>query len=662
MVELQRSQERPLYREGDDETFPLEDKMGIVKSRSKRWLVLVAGLAIILLTAAGILALLSGQAATEEPTPVVAEIQLNPWSGQPGSTVTVVGSGWQPGETVLIYLVEVESNATDGAIYASTLANRNGQIAGEFDYPQTLPWAAKQSALVEARGLSSRRDAQALFQVLPSSAQPTGGPPTGGPPTSAPPTTQPTSEPPATQTPLPTPTPTAVPPTPKPTSGPPTSGPPTAVPPTPTKTPVPPTPTKTPVPPTPTPAPPTITDWRGEYYDNPYLTGGPRLVRNDPEIRFDWGSGSPAAGLPADNWSARWTRSLDLAEGAYRFTLEVDDGARLWVDGQLVIDQWRDGIGSYTGDIYLTGGTHQLRLEMYEHLGDARARLGWSLVQDYPDWKGEYYTNRDLAGSPRLVRNDPQIHFDWGSGSPSLLVGADSFSVRWTRVLDFAEGIYRFCAQADDGVQVQMDDKEMLIEEWHDGPGTYCADTYLIAGRHKVRVDYYEHLGEATIQFGWRRVADGQVPPDAVHPIKANLWAGEPVFVALDSAEEYQEFLQQHIVRSLGTGASVLPQIRWDEEIVLAALLGEKPPGLYSMEVTGITYQGTEVTVHLRIDQPAPETTGANQVTASPYALVAVQRASLPTGNLTYTFVDQDGRRLGQAQADNHRPASRREQ
>jgi hypothetical protein len=726
--------------------------MGIARTLSKRWLVLVTGLVILFLVAAGIVALLSGQAADEQPTPVVAEIQLNPPAGQPGTTVTVAGRGWQPGETVLVYLVEVESNATDGAIYASTLANRDGQIAAEFDYPQTSPWSAEMTAIIEARGLSSRREAQAVFEVIPNAGEPTSEPTAE--PTSKPPTDEPTGEP-----------------TEEPTDGSPTTEPTTEPPATPTPTPWPtsePTPT-----PTPTPAPPTITDWRGEYYDNLhlagsprlvrndesidfhwgtgspaaglpadkfsvrwtralnfaegayrftvevddgarlwvdgllvidqwhdgigrytgdlYLTGGhhdlrletyehlgrakanlgwivvrdypdwkgeyygnpnlmgsPRLVRNDPGIDFDWGSGSPAVDMPRDNFSVRWTRALYFAEGAYRFTVEVDDGARLWVDGLLVIDQWHDGIGHYTGDIYLTGGYHDLRLETYEHLGGAKANLGWTVVRDYPDWKGEYYNNPDLQGSPRLVRNDPEVDFDWGSGSPSGLVSADNFGVRWTQTLEFEEGLYRFCAQSDDGIRVQMDDRAPFIDEWQDGPGTHCADLYVTAGQHEARVEYYEHLGSAMVQFGWDRVADGQVPPDAIRPIETDLWASEPAFVALDSADAFRGFLQRYGLRRGKDGEGTVAEVLWDREIVLAALLGEKATGGYAVELLSITYEGTAVTVHLRVDEPTPGQI-VDQATSSPYTVVAVQRQVLPEASLTFTFVDQDGQQLEQA-------------
>ena len=122
-----------------------------------------------------------------------------------------------------------------------------------------------------------------------------------------------------TFTPLPTytpfPTNTPVPP-PLPTNTPfPTYTPLPTYTPFPTNTPAP-LPTNTPLPtnaPPPT-APPTpvITDWLGEYFSNIDFQGTPVLVRNDPAINFNWGSGSPDPLVPADNFSARWTRTLNF--------------------------------------------------------------------------------------------------------------------------------------------------------------------------------------------------------------------------------------------------------------------------------------------------------------------------------------------------------------
>ncbi|MCB0211210.1 MAG: SH3 domain-containing protein, partial [Anaerolineae bacterium] len=93
----------------------------------------------------------------------------------------------------------------------------------------------------------------------------------------------------------------------------------------------PPAPTVAPTPqPTATPVPGiVITEWRGEYYNNRNLSGNPALVRNDVAVSFDWGLNAPASELPADNFSARWTRQLDYSAGAYRFYARADDGVRL---------------------------------------------------------------------------------------------------------------------------------------------------------------------------------------------------------------------------------------------------------------------------------------------------------------------------------------------
>lgn len=109
------------------------------------------------------------------------------------------------------------------------------------------------------------------------------------------------------------------------------------------------------------------------------------LTRDDGAgaLNFDWGTGSPGAGcgVPADNFSARWTRSVSLAAGTYRFSATADDGVRLWVDGVLRIDRWIDqGPTTYTADVTLGAGSHNLQMDYYERGGGAVARLSWSTV------------------------------------------------------------------------------------------------------------------------------------------------------------------------------------------------------------------------------------------------------------------------------------------
>ena len=81
-------------------------------------------------------------------------------------------------------------------------------------------------------------------------------------------------------------------------------------------------------------------------------------------MSFEWGSSAPAAGLPADGFAARWTRSVQFEAGRYRFHAIMDDGLRLYVDGELVIDSWRDGgRRELTAERTLAGGAHSLRVE-----------------------------------------------------------------------------------------------------------------------------------------------------------------------------------------------------------------------------------------------------------------------------------------------------------
>lgn len=63
------------------------------------------------------------------------------------------------------------------------------------------------------------------------------------------------------------------------------------------------------------------------------------------------------------------------------FTLFADDWVRLWVDDRLLIDRCQDQVATYSADISLTQGYHQVRLEYYEGGGSAAVRMGWQRVQ-----------------------------------------------------------------------------------------------------------------------------------------------------------------------------------------------------------------------------------------------------------------------------------------
>lgn len=122
--------------------------------------------------------------------------------------------------------------------------------------------------------------------------------------------------------------------------------------------------------------------WWGDYFATLDLSGAPVLSRYDETINFSWGAGSPASGLPSDNFSVRWTQSLYFRAGTYRFTTYTDDGIRLWVDGHLLIDAWRPMRGYRSATVRLSEGTHDVRMKYFERTEVALARLTWRRLSD----------------------------------------------------------------------------------------------------------------------------------------------------------------------------------------------------------------------------------------------------------------------------------------
>jgi hypothetical protein len=109
------------------------------------------------------------------------------------------------------------------------------------------------------------------------------------------------------------------------------------------------------------------------------LTGA-TVSRTDPTVNFNWGTGSPASGIGADRFSARWTgQVLAVETGTYTFRTYSDDGVRLWVNGQLLIDHWTDHAPTYdTGTITLQAGVrYDIKVEYYEDTGGAVMQLEW---------------------------------------------------------------------------------------------------------------------------------------------------------------------------------------------------------------------------------------------------------------------------------------------
>ena len=422
------------------------------------------------------------------------KITASPNSIAPGATLAVFGSNWAPDEAVTVFLRDPGKPSDPLVWLGQGQANADGMVVVNVTYPTDPRWAnLKQvDVIIQSQSTSVYVSTSITVQPIP-----------------------------ATPFPSLTLVPTRVPPTASFTD-------------TPTRMP----PTVTYV--TPTPTRPAYPDWRGEYYANALLLGSPVIVRNDPDLNFNWGAGAPTAGVPADNFSARWTRQLSFPlTQPYRFVVRADDGVRMWIDSVLVLDEWHAAAPSaYTRDVNLTAGWHSFRIEFYEGSGDALLQFRIENVpQTFPNWKGEYFANKTLSGSPALTRDDAVISFDWGQGAPANGLPIDGFSVRWTRTLQFAAGVYRFSLRSDDGVRLWIDGI-LQIDEWHNSGGqTFTRDVQLGAGNHALRIEYFEDTGGALIYFSYQNAVDFPNWKGEYYP--NDQWAGLPTVVRNDERLDF---------------------------------------------------------------------------------------------------------------------------
>ncbi|MGI5826256.1 MAG: PA14 domain-containing protein [Patescibacteria group bacterium] len=134
---------------------------------------------------------------------------------------------------------------------------------------------------------------------------------------------------------------------------------------------------------TPTPEPtPSYSGYKGEYFANQNLSGEAVLVRDDQAINFVWNHDAPDDKVPTDQFSVRWNKTIATDQGNYEFMVTADDGVRLFVDDQLVIDKWFDQKSSEHKVIKnLSAGDHTIVMEYYEAFGGAVAKFTYNKAE-----------------------------------------------------------------------------------------------------------------------------------------------------------------------------------------------------------------------------------------------------------------------------------------
>ncbi|GEM_PF-1549375 len=283
----------------------------------------------------------------------------------------------------------------------------------------------------------------------------------------------------------------------------------------------------------------------GEYYDDEdaetYEVGEPpkatfsKLVftRKDEMIDFRWDVGtSPHPEMGSEFWSVRWQGRIFVPRtDKYTFYFDnLDDAARLYIDGELVLDAWKIQMPAthVSRPVELTAGFHNAIVEYHQGPGPgASIRLSFSspkmpkqLVIFPEGVKGDYYDDPEphgwKLGEPppgplfqRYIfsRVDPAINHDWNT-RPHPEMSSQYWGVKWHgKLLIPEDGEYQFFFEdLDDAARLWIDG-ELVIDEWRIGPQRSVASKpiQLTKGVHEFKLEFYQGPPPvASIRVMWK--------------------------------------------------------------------------------------------------------------------------------------------------------------
>ena len=165
----------------------------------------------------------------------------------------------------------------------------------------------------------------------------------------------------------------------------------------------------------------------GEYFDNRDFTNS-KFTRVDEAINFDWKNGSPDARIAADTFSVRWKGQIQPLYGEeYTFTTTTDDGVRLVINGQTVVNALVDQAArDRTGKITLEAGKkYDIQLDYYENGGLASSKLAWSSnrqgKQIVP--KAQLFSNSSINSTlPTILLGTPTATVAENAGTATMRI------------------------------------------------------------------------------------------------------------------------------------------------------------------------------------------------------------------------------------------------
>jgi hypothetical protein len=214
----------------------------------------------------------------------------------------------------------------------------------------------------------------------------------------------------------------------------------------------------------------------------------------------------------------------------YTFYTLADDGVRLWVNGKLLVNDWKDhGPTESQGSIDLQAGQkYDIVMEYFENQLGATAKLSWSSASRakevipterlYPDLAAQNGTGNGLYGTyffddmfkdilnKTQRRTDDKVDFTWAAdGRPATAMASDAFSARWNgQVQPRYSGVYTFYVEAQDGFRLWVDNQQIISSFVQGNTREKSASLPLAGGRkYNIRLELFDFRGTANIKLSW---------------------------------------------------------------------------------------------------------------------------------------------------------------
>lgn len=276
----------------------------------------------------------------------------------------------------------------------------------------------------------------------------------------------------------------------------------------------------------------------------------PAMERADKQINFASTLEEFAGTKLKDNFYVVWTGVIRIpVDGKYTFHLESDDGSRLLIDGKEIVDNGgTHDMVEASGKVELKAGDHEIKVEFFDEEEDAGCILSWQAegkakevvpasvlfhkggagADGKEGLQAEYYRTEDgtedfpnfpADKAPDLKRVDKDINFASTQDNWPGTAFKEFFYIRWTGFIEIpTDGKYTFFLESDDGSRLFIDNKQVLDNGGAHGMEEVPGDINLTAGKHAIKVEFFEKDIDAGCIFRWKsdKIEKQVVPASAL--------------------------------------------------------------------------------------------------------------------------------------------------